>query len=225
MAWLDPHAMLLWANASDLVSEVEHQALRVDLTLGPAALWNKDKRVRDLVRDRSAYRLNPALCRVEELVAAFEYHAHGSTHRTLSTPREACGPELKTLLYDAPETLTAVQLRLLPKGDERWLKLQGKDPRDAHGVVRALLREGVAMRQVWSELSAVWLGFTGALSQTLIAIAEDVGRARGLEPQASQAPRGPELLPAFVPQVKTWETLGPRDTIVLGYKCSVFVTP
>lgn len=225
MAWIDPHAMLMWADAGAPLDEVEHAALRMDLTLGPAAQWNKNRPVRELVRERSAYRLNPALCRVEDVFAAFEYRAHGATHRTLSTPREACGPELRQTLFDAPELLTAVQLRLLPKSEERWVKLQGKDPRDAHALVRTLVREGVAMRHVWSELSAVWLGFCGGMAETLVAIAEDAGRAQGLEVQATQAPRGPELAPMFVPQVRTWETLGPRDGIVLADPWAVLVQP
>lgn len=225
MPLIDPNSMLLWADASAFVSEIEHSAQKADLTLGPCAWWNRDRRVRDVVAERTGFRLNPVLCRIEEVTGAFEYRAHGRTHRTLSTPREACGPELRTLLTEDLDAVTAVELRLLPLGEERWLKAQGRDPGDAHSFIRALVREGVAMRHVWTELSAAWVGFVGALSHASLHIAESVARERGLDVQPSQAPRGPELASGFVPQTKTWENLGPRDAIVLADPWAVLVMP
>jgi hypothetical protein len=225
MPWIEPSSMLLWADAGGLVLETEHAARKVGFTLGPCAHWCRDKRIVDLVIQRAAWRLNPVLCRVEEAIGGFEYRAHGRTHRTLSTPREACGPEMRTLLYDTPDAITAVQLRLLPLDAEHWLKAQGRDPRDAHAFLRALVREGVAMRHVWTELSTAYVGFVGAMSQTLLHIATEVARSNGLEPAVTQAPRGPELAPAFFAQTKTWETLGPRDTVVLADPWAVLVMP
>jgi hypothetical protein len=46
-------------------------------------------------------------------------------------------------------------------------------------------------------------------------IAEMRAQERGLEAQAAQAPSGAHLSAGFVPQVKSWETLGPRDSLVL----------
>lgn len=225
MPWIDQSAMLMWADAQASVAEIEHAASRVELTLGPAAVWNKDRRVVDLVRERSGFRLNPVLCRVEEIIAAFEWREHGATHRTKSTPREACGPEMRTLFYDTPDVVTAVQLRLMPRDDERWIKVQGRDANDVHSLIRTLLREGLSPRRIWSELSTGWLSFCGGMTEASVLIVTDVAKARGLDVQASQAPRGLELLQSFTPVHRGWETLGPRDSLLLADPWAVLVTP
>jgi hypothetical protein len=222
---MDTTSLLAWVSLETKVSEFEANAQASQLTLGPCAYWNKDRTFREVIHTRSGWRLNPVLVRVEEVVAAFEYRHHGQTYRTLSTPREACGPEMRTLLYGDVSALTAVQVRLLPRSEEHWLKVTGKDPGDAHSYLRSLVREGVAMRSVWSELSSTWLSFTGAMGEALKTIAEEVAAASGLQAQPSPAPRGRDIVPGFLPLTRTWETLGPRDAIVLADPWAVLVMP
>ncbi len=222
---MDTTSLLAWVSIDRRVADFEAEAQTAGLTIGPCAYWSKDRTFRELIATRSGWRLNPILVRVEEVVAAFEYLHAGHLYRTLSTPREACGPEMRTLLYGDTASLTAVQVRMLPRAEETWIKVTGKDPGDAHSYLRSLVREGVAMRSVWSELSSTWISFTGAMSETLRSIAEEVAGASALQAQASPAPRGREIVPGFLPITRTWETLGPRDAIVLADPWAVLVMP
>ena len=67
----------------------------------------------------TATRCTPQIPRsgaLEDIVAAFEYGEGGV--RTKTTPREACGPELKALLKT--RAFSAVRLRTMPAHEEDW---------------------------------------------------------------------------------------------------------
>ncbi len=207
--------MLVWADAEERIADVEQRAREVELTLGPLVFWCRDARVIDVCRTRSGWRMNPAMSRIEDVVSAFEYEREGVRARTKSAPREACGPELKQTLYAELDRVRRVELRLLPLSAERWLKLAGQDPSTIHAYVRGLVRDALSPRAMWTELGSAWLCFCGGMRDALFDMAAARARGFGLEAQEAPAPSGPALAPGFVPVLKTWETLGPRDSLVL----------
>jgi len=206
----------VWAGAFERVVDVEQHVRTAGATLGPLAVWCKDLTVREMLAARAGFRCNPALCRIEEVVGGIEYVRNGVTARTSSTPREACGPELKQGLYGELENLLQVELRLLPAGDETWLRIGGRETADIHSFVRSLVRDAIVPRALWTEMAIGWLCFAGAMRPVYFRVAEARARERGLDAVESGPPQGSALALGFVPAVKTWETLGPRDSIVLA---------
>lgn len=205
-----------WARTEARVIDVEQEVRAHGATLGPLAVWCKEMSVHEMLASRAGFRCNPAMCRIEDVVSAFAYERDGGVHRTSSAPREACGPELKQGLYGELASVREVELRLLPASEEIWLRVGARETADIHGYVRSLVRDGIAPRALWTEMASGWLCFAGAMRSAYHRVADARARERGIETQSSSAPTGSALSSGFVPAVKTWETLGPRDSIVLA---------
>jgi hypothetical protein len=215
------HTLLAWVNPDDTVVESEAR-LPADVTLGPAAIWGGDLTVRDWLRERSAWRLNPAMGRLEELVSAFEYAADGALHRTRSTPREACGPELRTLLFDRLDIVTRVELRLLPRQRENWLALSCPDAAALAAFVRERLRQGCFFRALATDGARGWASFCGGMAE---AYADEWRHAASPLRYDCQWPAEPPGMrrAGFHPRKKSWLELDAGDKLVLADPWAVLV--
>lgn len=215
--------MLIWVSADAPVHAIEQQLRATETTLGPAAAWGRDLTVRDWVCSRRALRLNPAMGRIEEIVSAFVYERDGVTGRTVSAPREACGPEMRALLYAHPESMREIELRTLPLHDTRWLKLAAKDAETLQACMKRIIHKGVFCHALWTELATGYLCFTGQLRDAYAALASDIAGDAGLAAGDAVSPRALELLKPVAPEVKTWPLLGARDALLLGDPWAVLV--
>lgn len=215
--------MLIWVSADAPVAEIERQLRATSSTLGPAAAWGREQSVRDWVCSRRALRLNPVMGRIEEIAGAFAYERDGVAGRTVSAPREACGPELRALLYGAPASIREVELRTLPMHDSRWLKLAAKDAETLQACMKRIIHKGVFCHALWTELATGYLCFTGQLRDSYAALASDLAGDAGLTVGDAVPPRALELLKPVAPEVKTWPLLGARDALLLGDPWAVLV--
>lgn len=213
----DAVSMLTWVSADQGVASVEQESNRAGLTLGPAASWAAHLSVREMVAQRAAWRLNPVIGHIEDLVGGFGY---GVGARTLSAPREACGPELRQALFAAPERIREVELRLLPMDSLHWLKVAGKDAGHVHGFVRRLLREGVFPRAVWTELGTAYVCFAMQTAAMFARHSTRVATALQLSVSDAQEPGIRAILAQRSAmsglKTKTWESLGALDSIALA---------
>jgi len=216
--------VLKWVSADANVQAVEKQLRAEAYTLGPAAIWGREQTVREWVCSRRALRLNPALGRLEDIAGGFIYTRNDKQGRTVSAPREACGPELRTLLYDHPEQMRDIELRLLPLAEARWLKLGAKDAETLHACIKRIVHRGVFCHALWSELATGYLCFTGRMMNGYASLASDIAGDAGLSVGDAVPPRALELLKPVAPEVKTWPLLGARDALLLGDPWAVLVT-
>lgn len=179
---------LAWVPADATISDVEKILQGRGLTIGPVARLCGGHTIAQAIRGRYLVRSNLALGRIEDPLAAIEYLRDGARHRTLSTPREACGPELRQRLFAASEVWTAVQLRLLRQEQEHWLKFEAPTAEVAQGFVRAVCIAGGFTRAIICEGANGWLGFSGAMVKTYLAIAKQTASKYSVSTSDSQEP-------------------------------------
>jgi hypothetical protein len=180
---------MMWADVDEAVLDVEARAQASGTTLGPVITWSKSMTVRELCATTHAYVANPCTARLEPVVAFIE-QKDGAWIRA--------------------------RVRVVPQGRPHWLKASGRDTGDVHAFIRALVRDGVMPFAIWTELASAWIAFTGAMHEAFVGHMEKKARERGLETTHADAPVGAAFAHSFSPEVKTWETLGPRDSIVLA---------
>lgn len=179
---------LLWAKSHHPLSVVEAAAQQAQLTLGVVAQLVPDMTLAEAARQRVLVRSNSALGRIEDAVAAFEYEHEGQLHRTFSSPREACGPELRQRLFAKGRSFTGLQIRLQRNDPIRWMRFLAPSAGVAQSFTRACFVAGSFARIAWGEGANGWLGFAGAMAEVHQKIAQQVALPFSIETKDGEGP-------------------------------------
>ncbi len=176
--------LLYWAAAKARCSDVERELQKRGETLGPMARHAPAQTIGTLVRDGHLLRFNSALGCIEDMVAAFEY-AGGA--RTKTTPREACGPELKALL--TAREFSMVNLRTLPAHEEDWWRIEAPSMSVLHGWLKQILFAGCFYRSLLCEGANGWISFAGEMAHAYGTLAKELSQSLNMEVKRDQAPK------------------------------------
>lgn len=203
---------LFWAGATERCSEIEANLQLRGETLGPVAYYAGAFAVGDLIRAGGAWRLNSSFGHLENMAAGYKYTLHGQQGRTVSTPREACGPELRALV---PELgFDDVELRVLPVHQEFWFRIEAPSATVLHTWLQQTLLAGCFYRSLWCEGANGWMSFAGAMAVTYTALAKERAAELHMEMSTGEAPpHFPQTVFAFANL--PWREVTAQDTIVV----------
>lgn len=203
---------LFWAGAGERCAQVEERLHLRGETLGPAAYYAAAFSVGELVRAGGAWRLNSSFGHLENLAAGYKYTLHGERGRTVSTPREACGPELRALLPQLG--FDDVELRVLPVHEEAWFRVEAPSATVLHTWLQQSLLAGCFYRALWCEGANGWMSFAGAMAGTYAALAQERATELHMVAHQEDAPRR-FAQATFAFANLPWREVTAQDTIVL----------
>jgi len=203
---------LYWAAQGEKCSDAEANLRLRGETLGPAAHYANGFTVGELLGAGGAWRVNPSFGHLETMAAGYKYTLHGVEGRTVSTPREACGPELRALLPQLG--YHDVELRVLPVLTETWFRVEAPTGLVLHTWLQQALLAGCFYRSLWCEGANGWISYAGAMADTYANVARGTATELKMEMKKDEAPRRfPQTAFAFANVA--WSQVTMQDTIVL----------
>lgn len=234
MLEISSHNLLAWAPLTLTLSAIETELMTQGLTLGPAAYWQPQITLQKALQSGCMVRFNPLLGQVEEAIGAFEYRHAGQTHRTLSAPREACGPELRQMLYEALNQVDAVQLRLLPScALTRVTVTAPRHSQESFATLvqwlRSALMQQCFYRSIFLKKELLELTFAGAMADIYVPTCEQLAEQFELAIETTTHAAIDEQLLGFqahqtVPTAVPFAKLQPHHTLALADLWSIYVS-
>jgi hypothetical protein len=201
-----------WSPADERCAAIEERVRLRGETLGPAAYFASGFTAGALVRAGGAWRLNPVFGHLENLAAGYAYTIGDRAGRTVSTPREACGPELKALLPALG--FHEVELRTMPLHLEAWWRIEAPSAIVLHTWLQQTLLAGCFYRTLWCEGANGWISFAGAMAETYASLAADRAAELRMDMRRDDVPRRFPQSP-FAFAALPWPEVTAQDTIVL----------